>query len=170
MSYCNDFIWKPSLAFAGGTEQTFVKKYGLQAVVWNFDLQYMKQESLKQQLKIMTLHFTSQLISWLPYEKNLPIIPTRIHVKILDLHRDRGGVQQGKEQMQWAHKSQWIYKLCYAILYISNTVIIQNTGLTSQTVLLIWIIKILTIKQPSIDRCKYCCKCVKIYRMISFIM
>ena len=45
MSYCNDFISEPSLAFAGGTEQTLVKIYGLQAVVWKLDLQYMKQES-----------------------------------------------------------------------------------------------------------------------------
>jgi len=45
MSYCTDYVWEPSLAFAGGTEQTLVKIYGLQAVVWKFDLQYMKQVS-----------------------------------------------------------------------------------------------------------------------------
>jgi hypothetical protein len=46
------------------------------------------------------------------------------------IYTETGGVQQEKQQMQWARKSWWIYTLSYAILYISNTVIIQNIGLT----------------------------------------
>jgi hypothetical protein len=82
-----------------------------------------------------------------------------------------GEVQQGQQQTQWARKSQRIYKLCYAILYISNTVIIQNNGLTQPNTTIILNNQNSEHKATKYNyvRFKYCSKCAKIYSIISFM-